>query len=214
MAKALGDVYLQRTLEITEEGEGENKTTKKILTDSKELAEEGEKFANYINDINWNSSIRAVKKIKRDMKSTNSETKNFAILTSTAMRAAGYDSAASQMSELAQSEGWGEIENSLIALYESTGEITSDAVREAAEEYGLLGEMLENGQINAAGFAAIMEEVAEGELSLVSITKDLAAAYAKMYRSVDMAGDVLTRMSKVKIRTSGTKVADTIQEAW
>jgi hypothetical protein len=56
--------------------------------------------------------------------------------------------------------------------------------------------------------------MAEGELSLIEVTDELANMYNTLYYSADLAGDAIAKLKKANIRTTRTELGDIYTESW
>jgi hypothetical protein len=128
--------------------------------------------------------------------------------------AASHYDAGAQIRELISNEGWQEVEGKLTSLFNTYGKITSDDIREASGDFQLLNDVLDIGTVKASGLAAMLEQVAQGELSLTDITQDLANMYNTLYYSVDLAGDAIAKLKKAKIRSTRRELGDIYTNAW
>jgi hypothetical protein len=118
------------------------------------------------------------------------------------------------MTELASSESWGAIESGLNEIFTATGRIDADNIRELAGESSELTTMLDSGAIKAGAMAKMMEDVAEGTITLSDATSGLVEIYNKLYYSADLAGDAIARMEKIKIGESDTKLGNMYSGDW
>ena len=168
----------------------------------------------YIEGIDTSSSIKGAAQLAKTIKEGGDNAAEAqAVLTADAS-GNGFYSLSTQLKELASTENWAKIETSLTEIYNSTGRIDADNIRELTKESSELTTMLDSGAIKAGAMAKMMEDVANGTITLADATSGLVEIYNKLYYSADLAGDAIARMEKIKIGDSDTKLGKMYSEGW
>lgn len=194
---------------------GENAST--LATSLKESGVSAETFKNFVNDLNFSSSIAGARQLKNMLdKGGTDAAMAGAVITADSTLAGGnnFFGVGNQFKELINSEGWKKTETSLSEIYNLTGEITADNIRDLAKENNELASVLETSGVKASSFAKIMEDVERGSLNVSQVTEDLIKLYDDLYYSVDLAGEAIARLEKAKIRDSETKLGKIYSESW
>ena len=173
-----------------------------------------ESLKTYIEGIDTSSSIKGAAQLAKTIKEGGDNAAEAqAVLTADAS-GNGFYSLSTQLKELASTENWAKIETSLTEIYNSTGKIDADNIRELTEESSELTTMLDSGAIKAGAMAKMMEDVANGTITLADATSGLVEIYNKLYYSADLAGDAIARMEKIKIGETDTKLGKMYSEDW
>ena len=173
-----------------------------------------ESLKTYIEGIDTSSSIKGAAQLAKTIKEGGDNAAEAqAVLTADAS-GNGFYSLSTQLKELASTENWAKIETSLTEIYNSTGKIDADNIRELTKESSELTTMLDSGAIKAGAMAKMMEDVANGTITLADATSGLVEIYNKLYYSADLAGDAIARMEKIKIGETDTKLGKMYSEDW
>lgn len=167
---------------------------------------------NFVNKLDMSSAINGARQLKQAL----DEGGQSATYANTVIMADinGFYSAGNQFKEMISNEDWADTQKSLTEIYNLTGNITADNIRDLAEKSSDLAAILETNSLKASGFAEMMKAVERGTINLTDVTTDLIKVYEGLYYSADLAGEAIARLEKAKIGDSDTKIGNIYSESW
>lgn len=167
---------------------------------------------NFVNKLDMSSAINGARQLKQAL----DEGGQSAAYANTVIMADinGFYSAGNQFKEMISNEGWADTQKSLTEIYNLTGNITADNIRDLTEKSSDLAAILETNSLKASGFAEMMKAVERGTIDLTDVTTDLIKVYEGLYYSADLAGEAIARLEKAKIGDSDTKIGNIYSESW
>lgn len=178
----------------------------------KEAGLSAQGLQNFVNKLDMSSAINGARQLKQAL----DEGGQSAAYANTVIMADinGFYSAGNQFKEMISNEGWADTQKSLTEIYNLTGNITADNIRDLAEKSSDLAAILETNSLKASGFAEMMKAVERGTINLTDVTTDLIKVYEGLYYSADLAGEAIARLEKAKIGDSDTKIGNIYSESW
>lgn len=167
-------------------------------------------LSTFVQNINWNNPINAMKAIQQEAKNGSAATKEFAQgLLDMSNSAIG---AGEQIKYLFSSIEYEEIQDKINEIIDTQDELTGSDVRDLADSYDILNTLLENTSLTAAGLAEILESIAKQELDLNSITDFLVAAASGIGSLDDNISDTLSKLSDYDFGEDENQVNDFVKQ--
>ena len=166
-----------KILETIGNTEIQNSAIEYLTKNLNSISVEGlEEINSVMDSINWENPIEAAGKLRKAVGSANKEVSDFAqILIDTNNKKIGF---AAQFKQVINSDEFGELNEEMIDLIKTTGQLDSSNINEWREECDLLNKMMKQTGITAAGMAKALTMLQKEELKLSQMTDAVLAAFA------------------------------------
>lgn len=183
-------------------------TFREFATDK--TKQEMEDVSNFVENVNWGNSIEAAAALREEIKHGTGAAKEFAQTLSNANL--NYLSIGSQTQTLFQYEQFGEIQDELDEILETSEAISASDVKDLANSYKILDNYLENTEITASGLAKALTEVQNGTLTFDQLTTAVMSALSSFNSLEDTIANTLDELENFDLGPDENQIAAKTKE--
>lgn len=174
--------------------------------------EDVKKIAGFVEEVDWNNPIAAVKRLNYEVKNGSALTANYAkALLEVGSSALG---SGAQMQYLLQTADFANLREEIDSVIDKQGELSAMDVLNLADSYEELNDVMENTEVTAAGLAELLEKIANEEIAVDKVT-DVVMAALKGFESLDSyVAKVLKNIEEFDWGSSENSVNDFMSDTW